>query len=91
MTELIIFAFHQDLCDDFQNMQTLQNVIKTKVDPKDFRANYRTIKVRDGEFETTATTEIINEDIDLATGTFTMEVALYYQRGFFGCLRRFPG
>lgn len=61
-------------------MQEQQNVIKTKVDPKDFRAKYARIKVRDAEIETTAETEIINEDVDLATGIFTMQIALHYSR-----------
>jgi hypothetical protein len=62
-------------------MQAIQNVIRTTVDPKDFRAKYQRITVRDGgEFETTATTEIIDEDIDPATREFLMRVVLYYPR-----------
>ncbi len=63
-------------------MQAILNVIRTTVDPKDFRANYRTITVRDGgEFETTATTEIIDEDYDpKAEKPFMMRVVLYYPR-----------
>ena len=60
-------------------MQTIHDVIRTTVDPKDFRAKYQRITVRDGgEFETTATTEIIDEDIDPATKDFLMRVVLYY-------------
>lgn len=56
-------------------------VIKTKIDPKDFRANHSRVTVRDnGEFEVTADAEIINEDYDPATGLFTMQVALHYPR-----------
>jgi hypothetical protein len=58
------------------------NVIRTTIDPKDFRANYRGIKVLDcgdgRDFEVTATTEIINEDYDPATKMFVMEVVLHY-------------
>jgi hypothetical protein len=51
------------------------------MNPKDFRANYSRITVRDGgEFEVTAETEVINEDYDPATKMFTMEVALHYPR-----------
>jgi hypothetical protein len=67
-------------------MQNLKRdtLIKTKMDPKDFRANYPTIKVRDcGEdrsFESTATTEIFHDDYDPETKLFTIGVALHYPR-----------
>jgi hypothetical protein len=63
-------------------MHTKSNLIRTTVDPKIFRANYRTITVRDGgEFETTATTEIIDEDYDpKAAKPFIMRVMLDYPR-----------
>jgi hypothetical protein len=67
-------------------MQNLKRdtLIKTKMNPKDFRANYPTIKVRDcGEdrsFESTATTEIFHEDYDPKTNLFTIGIALHYPR-----------
>jgi hypothetical protein len=55
------------------------------MDPKIFRVEYGRITVRDGgEFETTATTEIINEDYDPSTKTFVMQVGLYYPRNGVG-------
>lgn len=60
-----------------QAMQAMS--IKTRIDPKEFRVKFATIKVRDGgEFETTATTEIKDENYDAATAMFTMVIALHY-------------
>jgi hypothetical protein len=65
-------------------MQIVDTLIKTKMNPKDFQANYRMIKVRDcGEdrsFESTATTEIFHEDYDPQTELFTIGIALHYPR-----------
>ena len=60
-------------------MQIIDTLVKTKMNRKDFRANYPRITVRDGgAFETTATTEIFHEDYDAATGIYTMGIALHY-------------
>lgn len=62
-------------------MQIVDTLIKTKMNPKDFRANYPRITVRDGgEFETTATTEIFHEDYDATTDTYTLGIGLHYPR-----------
>jgi len=69
------------VCEIGQIMQTQDNVIRTTMDPKEFRAKYPRLAVIDGgEFETRAATEVINEGYDPATKTFTMQVALYYPR-----------
>lgn len=58
----------------------VHHIIKTTIDPKEIRAKYGTIVCRDGEFETTATAEIMNEDFDPKTKMFTMEIGLNYRR-----------
>ena len=60
-------------------MHNNQNIIRTTIDPNEIRAKHTKIKARDGgEFETTAFLEIFNEDFDLATKTYTLQIGLNY-------------
>lgn len=67
-------------------MQTISRdtLIKTKMRPQDFRANFLRITVRDcaedRSFESTATTEIFDKNYDALTGEYTIGVALHYPR-----------
>jgi hypothetical protein len=58
----------------------MKDLIRTTIDPKDFRAKHKTILCRNAAGELTATTEIFYEDYDPATKLFTMQVGIYYPR-----------
>jgi hypothetical protein len=53
-------------------------LITTTIDPKEVRAKHSRILCQDGEFPVTADAEIINEDYDPATKTYTLQIGLHY-------------
>ncbi len=58
----------------------MENIIRTIIDPKEIRAKYVKLTVRDGDLNTTAYVEIFDEDYDESTKTFTMKIGLDYPR-----------
>jgi hypothetical protein len=58
----------------------MENIIRTKIDPKAIRAKHSRVLCQDGEFQVTADAEIVNEDYDEATQEHLLQIGLHYPR-----------
>jgi hypothetical protein len=58
----------------------MENIIRTKIDPKEIRAKYSRVLCQDGEFQVTADAEIVNEDYDEARQEHLLQIGLHYPR-----------